>query len=213
MTKTLFLALSLPGFKLFCNWSNRAGGRGGTCGHSSFLPMVTGPWEMSEVTDLLLMRGCWGQCLVSRDKGWGWIWARTVSGFAPLQGAQEAECFPSSWTCVLLVRWKCLLVYHIHAYLIRASLDILTGTGKSHPKLMRQPRQIIFSWIFKAFFFFSRWSKLQEKTHICLFLRDINMAVYANGGNEVSRCKTTGFYDSKFSLREEILETKSLWLT
>lgn len=36
---------------------------------------------------------------------------------------------------------------------------------------------------------------------ICLFLKDSNMAVYANDVNKVSRCKTTGFYDSEFFIQ------------
>lgn len=61
-------------------------------------------------------------------------------------GCTGVGCFPNFHTHVFHLRGgKCLLVYHVHAYLIRGSLDIFTTTGKSHPKVMRQQRQIILS--------------------------------------------------------------------
>lgn len=88
MTKTLVLVLNLPSFSSFSNWSNQARGKAAHV-TGTILPMVTGPWEVSEVEDLLLMRGCWWRCHVSRERGWGWVFSRPVSELDTWQGVWE----------------------------------------------------------------------------------------------------------------------------
>lgn len=153
---------------------------------------MTKPWEVSEVKDLLLVRSCLWQCHISGEEAevesylgqYLNLMHRWVSG----SGVLSNFCTP-----VLFVRLKYPLCY-FHVYLIRVYLDILGKAGKSHPKLMWQQRQIMLTWIFKAF---SDEAGYMRK---CKFVYSLKIAKWQFMQSEIPKYKTPRFYDANYIL-------------
>lgn len=141
--------------------------------------MVTGPWEVSEVKDLLLVRGCSWHCQDSGGGGRGGR-AEVESDHGQYLNLVHPRASGSGGAFSLL--HTCLLsLWDSNIWLVRLSvwclfnqvyLGILEKAGKSYPKLIWQQRQIICPWIFKAFFFSAEASYMRK----CKFVYSLKIS-------------------------------------